>query len=153
MSDILRFQGENRYLSNFYLTDIIYKSKVYGSSEHLYQSLKMKNPDDAEKVRTAFSAGRAKTLGGSLPMRDNFDEIKFDIMYYVVKLKFTGNVDLMEKLINTGDAFLEEGNTWHDNYWGNCSCSKCARKPKLNNLGRILMIVRQELRERYALNI
>ena len=45
----------------------------------------------------------------------------------------------------TGDAELIEGNTWHDNYWGVCSCSKCNGRGK-NRLGKLLMKVREELR-------
>ena len=33
-------------------------------------------------------------------------------MYEIVQAKFTQNPDLKEKLLATGDEYLEEGNTW-----------------------------------------
>ena len=39
-----------------------------------------------------------------------------------------------------GEEYLEEGNTWHDTYWGVCN-----GKGK-NKLGKILMQVREELK-------
>lgn len=47
----------------------------------------------------------------------------------------------------TGDAFLEEGNHWHDNRWGRCSCERCSSKIAPNWLGKILMEIRAELNE------
>ena len=58
--------------------------------------------------------------------------------------------ELRDKLLATGDANLVEGNTWHDNYWGICTCSKCINSPVVdgkNKLGTILMKVRDSIRE------
>ena len=54
--------------------------------------------------------------------------------------------ELREKLLATGDTTLIEGTTWHDNYWGVCSCEKCGGRGK-NRLGELLMEIREELRE------
>jgi predicted NAD-dependent protein-ADP-ribosyltransferase YbiA (DUF1768 family) len=66
-------------------------------------------------------------------------------MYSLVRGKFQWP-DLQKKLLDTGDAYLEEGNTWHDNTWGNCKCDRCARYQGENRLGQILMQVREEAR-------
>lgn len=58
-----------------------------------------------------------------------------------LKLKFR-NRKLAEALLATGDAELIEGNTWCDNIWGNCTCSKCAKTPGENRLGKLLMEIR-----------
>ncbi|WP_433258205.1 hypothetical protein ACQPYK_22785 [Streptosporangium sp. CA-135522] len=40
----------------------------------------------------------------------------------------------------TGQAFLEEGNTWHDTTWGNCTCGRqSCTAPGANILRRMLM--------------
>jgi glycerol-1-phosphate dehydrogenase [NAD(P)+] len=52
---------------------------------------------------------------------------------------------LREKLIATGDEYLEEGTLWHDNEWGNCRCANCTHITGRNKLGKILMQVRDEL--------
>jgi len=67
-------------------------------------------------------------------------------MYDIVYNKFSQNEDLKEKLLNTGEIYLEEGNWWHDNYWGQCNCYRCRNIHGLNKLGKILMQVRDELR-------
>jgi predicted NAD-dependent protein-ADP-ribosyltransferase YbiA (DUF1768 family) len=50
-------------------------------------------------------------------------------------------------LLSTGDMELTEGNWWHDNFYGSCSCVKCGGKGQ-NNLGKILMDVRLNLKQK-----
>ena len=60
-------------------------------------------------------------------------------MLSFVRAKFT-YPDLQEKLLATGDAYLEEGNYWNDTTWGVCN------GVGENRLGKILMQVRDEIR-------
>lgn len=39
-------------------------------------------------------------------------------MKEIVIAKFEQNEGLQQKLLDTGDAYLEEGNTWGDRIWG-----------------------------------
>ncbi len=57
--------------------------------------------------------------------------------------KFTQNPDLLSKLLATGDAELIEGNTWGDRVWG----VDLYRGAGENHLGKILMRIRDELRD------
>jgi predicted NAD-dependent protein-ADP-ribosyltransferase YbiA (DUF1768 family) len=50
--------------------------------------------------------------------------------------------NLRDRLLNTGDAILIEGNTWHDTYWGHCICPRC--HGGANFLGILLTQVRTE---------
>lgn len=61
-------------------------------------------------------------------------------MYEICKAKFSQNEELRDRLLATGDEYLEEGNTWGDRIWGtvNGICE--------NRLGKILMRVREELK-------
>jgi predicted NAD-dependent protein-ADP-ribosyltransferase YbiA (DUF1768 family) len=63
-------------------------------------------------------------------------------MLRCVRYKFEQHAELGEKLLGTGDAYLEEGNTWHDEVWG------VYAGRGTNWLGKILMEVRGELRAR-----
>jgi predicted NAD-dependent protein-ADP-ribosyltransferase YbiA (DUF1768 family) len=60
-------------------------------------------------------------------------------MYDICKLKFTKH-NFAQKLLATGHQELVEGNTWNDIFWGRC------RGIGKNNLGKILMKIRDELR-------
>lgn len=39
---------------------------------------------------------------------------------------------------------IEEIVSWHDNFWGNCTCVKCENIEGQNWLGKLLMKVRDE---------
>jgi hypothetical protein len=60
-------------------------------------------------------------------------------MYGLILGKFQ-DPELKTKLLATGDAELIEGNWWGDVYWGVCNGEG------RNELGKILMQVRDELR-------
>jgi hypothetical protein len=68
---------------------------------------------------------------------------KFGFMEWAVKEKFKDET-LKEMLLMTENKKIIEGNYWHDNFWGQCTCEKCFGKGK-NKLGKILMDIRSEL--------
>jgi predicted NAD-dependent protein-ADP-ribosyltransferase YbiA (DUF1768 family) len=68
-------------------------------------------------------------------------------MLNLLRQKFVNHSEFRRKLLATGDSMLVEGNIWHDNDWGDCSCERCANKPGQNNLGRLIMQVRKELQD------
>lgn len=61
-------------------------------------------------------------------------------MERVIYEKFSQNKDLKKMLLDTGDSYLEETNTWGDTYWGVCN------GVGKNHLGDILMDTRTTLR-------
>lgn len=92
------------------------------------------------EVRKQFcnlSAKDAKAKGYKVELRDDWD----DIMYQLVKYKFTHSSKLKWMLKKTGTEELVEGNNWNDTYWGKCNGHG------QNKLGIILMKVRSELLE------
>lgn len=140
MQDTVReFNGEHAFLSNFYPVDIIYKNIKYESVEHAYQAQKCKNPDDKQKFIGIF-AGQAKRLGRKVECRSDWNDIRLQVMYDTVKLKFKDKA-LRKMLLSTGDAFLIEGNNWKDTFWGVYNKTGIGE----NNLGAILMKVRDEI--------
>ena len=60
----------------------------------------------------------AKREGYKVKLRENWEDIKIDVMYQIVLAKFSQNEFLKQKLIATGREWLEEGNTWGDRTWG-----------------------------------
>jgi predicted NAD-dependent protein-ADP-ribosyltransferase YbiA (DUF1768 family) len=65
-------------------------------------------------------------------------------MLWGIREKFK-NEELKQLLNETGDEELVEGNWWHDNFFGVCTCEPCKGSGQ-NNLGKILMKIRTEIR-------
>ena len=146
---IKKFEGKYRFLSNFYPSRIEFvhvneRGDITGvwapTVEHAYQSLKTENLNECLKVLSAHTPGEAKNLGRKVTMRPDWDNIKLPVMENLLKRKFSDNV-LKEQLLNTKDEELIEGNYWNDTYWGVC------RGVGQNNLGKLLMKVRNEIRK------
>lgn len=145
MRELKGFRNEYYFLSNFYNCPVLYNGKQYMSSEAAFQA--QKSLDDAVQWSfTGLSARDARTKGKTVSLRPDWEEVKDEIMSEILESKFS-NPDLKEKLLETGDAYLEETNTWHDNYWGNCICNKCKDIPGGNMLGKTLMNLREKIRE------
>lgn len=140
------FDGEYAFLSNFYESKIVYKDITFPTVEHAFQAAKSLSEEEQAAISIAKTPGIAKRLGRKVLLRSDWEEIKEKVMYECVKEKFKEPV-LREKLLNTSPAELIEGNTWHDNYWGDCSCEKCKNIKGKNSLGKILMKVRSEIAE------
>jgi ribA/ribD-fused uncharacterized protein len=141
LPDISSFDGQYRFLSNFWICSINYDGHTWRSVEHAYQAMKTSDPEERRRIRELATPGQAKRAG---PRRcgPDWHEAKVEIMRQLVRAKFQQNTELAAKLIATGDAYLEEGNHWSDRFWGSCD------NTGLNWLGRILMEVREELRGR-----
>ena len=71
-------------------------------------------------------------------------------MKKVVLEKFKQNSECLKELLDTENMELIEDTTdWHDNIWGECTCEECKNKEHKNYLGKILMEVRNELKNYY----
>jgi hypothetical protein len=148
MSDIItNFDGKYWYLSNFTYSPFIKNDKKWDTVEHYFQAMKTTDLEKRETIRTCGHPRFAKRIGRSVKLRLNWESIKQIIIYTGVKEKFEQNIDFNDLLLKTDCAYLVEGNTWHDNIWGDCFCSKCKDIKGQNLLGIILMKVRKELRD------
>lgn len=99
--------------------------------------------DEERMPFTVLPANKAKRLGRQVQLRSDWQEVKLSIMEEIVRIKFTENEQLKKLLLMTGDAEIAEGNTWGDTYWG----VDIRMGEGENNLGKILMKVRSELKE------
>jgi len=131
------FRGENQFLSNFYDYFMYFEGKFYKNSEAAFQAQKCIKEEYKNNFST-LSARDSKILGKQVELREDWEEVKDEIMYNVVKEKFR-TINMARLLLATGEQELVEGNSWGDTYWG-----KCDGRGK-NKLGHILMKVRQEL--------
>jgi ribA/ribD-fused uncharacterized protein len=139
-SKIAAFQGEHRFLSNFWPAEVEFEGITYPTAEHAYQSGKTLDRVERRRIASLPTPEAAKRAGRALVVRPDWESAKFDVMERCVRDKFTRNPGLAAKLVATGDAYLEEGNTWNDRVWG------VYQGQGENRLGKILMQVRAELR-------
>ncbi len=138
------FNGQYKFLSNFFKKRINFRGKYYDTSEHAYAAYKATNDGDHRLVQMQSSPRMAKIIGQEIKCVDDWEDIKYDLMLEIVRKKFQDPY-LFELLIQTHPHYLEESNNWHDQKWGNCTCGKTKCKLQGENwLGEILMIVRKE---------
>lgn len=142
----MRFENEFEFLSNFSKSEIILDGIIYPTVEHFFQAMKTEDPIQRAEIAAAPTPGKAKRLGRKVQLRSDWEEVKEQIMENGLRLKFA-DPELKAKLLATGDKYLEEGNTWHDNYWGVCYCIDCQDIMGKNHLGKLLMKLRTEFME------
>ena len=143
---ILGFDGEYRWLSNFYPLEnpIIYEDISFPTTEHIYQAMKCVHTEDMKYI-SQLSPGQAKRVGRIVAKVDDWDACKYDVMYYILVIKYN-QPKFKKLLLATGDRYIEETNNWHDNFYGNCICEKCTMIEGQNNLGKIIMKIRDTLK-------
>lgn len=136
------FAEEFYFLSNFYNSRIQFKSgEHFLNGEAAFQA--MKDPARAYEF-FKLQPNEAKRLGRRVKLRKDWEDYKDEAMRKVVSRKFRGNNRLKTLLLETGDSYLVEGNTWNDKCWGVCNGEG------ENRLGEILMDVRSKLLEENA---
>lgn len=135
------FDGEYSFLSNFANAPVLYDGIVYLNSEAAFQAQKTIDKS-MRKEFSLYNPSEAKKAGRRVNLRPDWEQVKEQIMYEIVRAKFTQNEDLRQKLIDTGDAYLEEGTWWNDRVWGIDLKTGIGE----NKLGKILMRVREELK-------
>lgn len=149
---IAMFDGKYAFLSNFFPSPITFDGVTFPTMENWFQAWKTENPAEFLLIATADTPGKSKRLGRQCALRKDWEEVKVDVMRDGLRLKFKDPV-LRKKLLATGDEELMEGNTWHDNTWGNCVCARCQGTPGRNMLGMLLMELRNEIRYEEANNV
>lgn len=142
---ISKFEGRYAFLSNFYSSEIIIclvngEYRTAPTVEHYFQAMKTTDVAEQINILSAVTPGKAKRLGRRCHLRDDWDKIKNDVMLNALEQKFK-NKRLRNLLLDTGSETLIEGNTWGDRYWGVCNDTG------LNNLGYLLMVVRENIRK------
>lgn len=144
VNEIRSFRGGYCFLSNFYPCTVIHDGLEYRNLESAFQAAKC--ADLSARARFgSLEPAEAKKLGRTVTLRGDWENVKLSILKELVRIKFYSNLELLGALLATGNAMLFEDNIWHDNYYGNCTCSRCHGIPGLNHLGHVLMQIRDQL--------
>jgi ribA/ribD-fused uncharacterized protein len=128
--------------SNFSPHPIELDGKTWPTSEHYFQAQKFADAAHQEAIRKAKGAMVAARMGRdrSKKIKDDWEQIKIEVMTRAVRAKFNQHADLRAMLVGTGEATLVE-HTRNDAYWGDGGDGTGK-----NMLGQILMKIRDELR-------
>lgn len=137
----MRYREKYWFLSNFYPCTIKYNGLTFKCLEAAFQSCKCKNPEDKEKFCN-LDGKTAKAKGKRVDIIDNWRDVRLAYMYELLLIKFQ-DLKLKEMLLNTGDEFLCEDNTWGDSYWG-----RTVNGVGTNHLGNLQMIIRNKIRNK-----
>ena len=146
-----RFRGRWEAFSNFY------RDRRRRPNENYFQAAKttdtearkiiLESPQPREAKYWGSRKGMAELsdrLGREISLRPDWDAICDDVMMWGLEQKFA-DPELRAILLSSGDAYLDEGNTWCDTRWGVCYCSKHNGVGE-NRLGLALMELRVALR-------
>lgn len=130
--------------SNFTRFPFTVDGKEWLTSEHYFQAQKFENEEYRERIRTTVSPMVAARLGRSrkVPIRADWETIKVEVMKDAVRSKVKSHPSLTKLLLDTGDEVIIEAAP-NDYFWG---CGKSGEGQ--NWLGRILMEIRQEIRDK-----
>jgi ribA/ribD-fused uncharacterized protein len=134
-NNIKGFFDEYRWMSNFHPSLVVFEGDTYGSTEAAYQAAKANKLSDRAEFMS-LDPSQSKKRGQEIEFRPDWDEVKYDLMSVIVFDKFYRHKDLREKLLATGDKYLEESNHWNDATWG------VYNGEGKNWLGQILMGIR-----------
>jgi ribA/ribD-fused uncharacterized protein len=127
--------------SNFALFPITIDGIIWPTSEHYYQAHKFIDPTLQERVRSAPTPYLAAQIGRdpTLPMREDWDEIKDGVMLVALRAKYSQHQILADLLLSTKNSHIYE-HTKIDCYWADCGDHSGK-----NMLGQELMQIRAEL--------
>lgn len=158
---ITSFKDEWADFSNFAPCGFTHNGVFYASVENFYMYYKF-SIGDMLSVPNTHALGDDKILvdarnyvatcrnpkkwGRKAKLPWNWEVIKLEAMLIGLEYKFKQNPFYKKLLLSTGNRDLIEGNYWHDNFWGDCTCAKCEHIPGENMLGKMLMTIRKELR-------
>ncbi len=127
--------------SNFSKHSFMVDGTSWQTVEHYFQAMKFAGTPHEDAVRFATAPMIAKQMGNdhARPIRDDWQDVKDDIMRRAVRAKFAQHADICAILLETDSEELIE-DAPKDYYWG-CGAEGTGK----NMLGKILMEVRAEL--------
>ncbi len=128
--------------SNFSHYGFELDEKWWMTSEHYFQAQKFYGTEYVEIIRLLDNPMIAAKMGRNrnLPIREDWEEVKDDVMRKAVYAKFSQNIELKNILLDTDSEYIVE-NTSNDYYWG-CGTNGSGK----NMLGIILMEIRDKLK-------
>jgi len=142
----IQFTKEGPYgcFSNFYPQEnpIVYHDISYPTNEHFFQAMKTLDASQRKEIAALDEPKKAKFYcskkANKIVLRSDWEQVKYSIMYWGVKEKFTTNKFCREMLLSTDHKQIIEWTWWGDEIWGMNSNTGIGN----NALGKILKMIR-----------
>lgn len=139
-----RATGPHGFLSNLFPCSVLFEDRTFRNAEEAYQYGKPAKREVAEWIVSAPTPTLCAQAAHALfvwQVRPDWGAVKVVRMGQVLRAKFSQHPDLLQELLDTGDAALVEESTM-DAFWG--IGKKGTGK---NMLGQLLMGLRSEFRQ------
>ena len=131
-------------LDNFSAFGFVMNSEYFQTSEHAFQYLKFvdTNKEIANKIKESFSPNEARNIAheNKAYRLTNWQEVKYQNMEKVLRLKVDQNPIVKECLLNTKDYIIAENCIDEDTDWGLDNNNEGN-----NNLGKIWIKIREDI--------
>src|SRR4051794_3834113 len=79
------FQGEYRFLSNFWPAEVVDEGITYPTAEHAYQAAKSLDMGGRRRIARIATPGEAKRAGEAMALRPDWEGIKYGVMLRCVR--------------------------------------------------------------------
>lgn len=151
LNGIYGFVGKYKIFSNFARHEKISIILPYGDKsgkkyssdniEVLFQAAKLTDENKIKEIINSNDPSIAKYLGRRYKLRKDWEEIKEEIMYELLKKKFNVSNEFRNTLLSVpDDDYIVEMNRHCDKEWGVCSKTFHGN----NKLGKLLMKLKDE---------
>lgn len=135
------YQNTHNSYENKQKIVIMYMNLEFDNVESAYFAAKCKNFADGIRFQNISPIqARQFFIQNAFEKKENWEKIKFRIMYDLVWQKFNNNEYLRQRLLATQDAAIYFENDFCETYWG------VYQGKGENHLGEILMRVRNAIR-------
>ena len=139
MSKEIVYKGKWVYnwFSNMEIDTITIDGITYPAVENYYQGMKSGHPKIL-KLFSEMTPSKAKFNGRHLDLREDWEQVKFEVMEKALRIKFAPGTIWYARLE------MEEGEIVEWNNWGDKIWCKTLNGIGENHLGKILMKIRYE---------
>jgi ribA/ribD-fused uncharacterized protein len=150
-AEIRGFFGEYRFLSNFWPAKVFLDGEEYNSVENAYQAAKYRKEyrDFFKKCAAKETTDYVKENDEGKYPKEEWEAMRDGVMKDLLAQKYDKdlNPEIHGQLISTGKKYLEETNYWGDTYWGVNKNDASEEGIGENNLGKLLMEIRDAIKE------
>lgn len=118
---------------------LTYQGVNYWTSENFFQAMKTKDLGIREQI-ALMNPYKSKTFARTVDLREDWQEIKINVMRYALRHKFSEHTR-WGRFLKESKEELIEFNNWGDEFWGVDIFSENGA----NHLGKLLTEIRNEI--------